>query len=97
MKLVILLILVLFLIGIVGCNSKESMNIDKTQITDIKQVADKTQITEKTQMANPAAVKCVQDGYKYDIVNTEQGQSGKCIISEKVICDEWAYYRGECK
>jgi putative hemolysin len=54
--------------------------------------------SRKTQIANPAATKCINDGYQYDIRNNPDGsQAGVCIISANVTCDGWAYYRGECR
>lgn len=51
-----------------------------------------------TQIANPASVYCEQQGYKTEIVTAGDGsQSGNCIFKDGSKCDEWAYYRGECK
>lgn len=40
-------------------------------------------------MANPAAVKCINDG---GFLSSD----GVCAFSNGVTCDQWAYYRGEC-
>jgi len=48
-------------------------------------------------LANPAAVKCAEDGFEYEIrEDAEGGQFGVCIDAEIRECDEWAYFRGEC-
>jgi putative hemolysin len=49
-------------------------------------------------LANPASTKCVTDGGTSEIYQTVDGsQGGLCVFSDKSICDEWAYFRGECK
>lgn len=51
----------------------------------------------QTQIANPAAKKCVADGYQYEIRTAADGsQAGYCIFPSGKECDEWAYYRGTC-
>jgi len=51
---------------------------------------------ETTQLANPASVKCEKDGGKLTIVDTQEGQIGICQLKNGELCEEWAYYRGEC-
>lgn len=49
-------------------------------------------------LPNPAAVYCEQHGGKLEIVTTADGsQSGLCIFPDGSTCDEWTYFRGECK
>ena len=50
-----------------------------------------------TSLANPAAVKCKNDGLGYRMGENAAGQYGVCIFDDKSECDEWAYFRGECK
>jgi hypothetical protein len=47
-------------------------------------------------MANPAAVYCRELGYEYRLVNTAQGQQGKCIFPGGSQCDEWEFLQGKC-
>lgn len=47
-------------------------------------------------IANPASVKCKDDGGLLEIVKGTDGEWGLCIFSDKSICEEWAYFRGEC-
>jgi len=57
-----------------------------------------TTTSETTTLANPASVKCAEDGYKLEIVTAEDGsQSGFCKNAEGKGCDEWKYFRGECE
>jgi putative hemolysin len=49
-------------------------------------------------LPNPAAVYCEEHGGKVDIREDPQGgQYGVCMFNDGTECDEWAYYRGECK
>ncbi len=51
-----------------------------------------------TSIANPASVYCVEQGYNNTIRNNPDGsQTGYCIFPDGKECEEWAYYRGECK
>ncbi|MCX6764082.1 MAG: DUF333 domain-containing protein [Candidatus Moranbacteria bacterium] len=49
-------------------------------------------------IANPASVYCEQNGGKLEIQTaSDGGQNGICKFPDGSQCDEWAYYRGECK
>jgi putative hemolysin len=48
-------------------------------------------------MANPAAVFCEDEGYKYEIRTADDGsESGVCIFDDGSECGGWAFFRGEC-
>ena len=49
-------------------------------------------------MPNPASVFCEDNGGKLEIRTAEDGsQSGVCNFPDGSECDEWAFYRSECK
>lgn len=49
-------------------------------------------------LANPASVFCVDNGGRLDIRNDSNGgQEGFCVFKDNTECDEWVYFRGECK
>lgn len=56
-------------------------------------------------MANPASVYCVEQGGKLEIISEEPpeapggggGQVGMCTLPGGQVCEEWAFYRGECR
>lgn len=49
-------------------------------------------------LANPASQYCEKQGYKLEIAKDSEGNEyGICKFSDGTECDEWAYYRGECK
>ena len=49
-------------------------------------------------MPNPASVFCEENGGTLEIRTAEDGsQAGMCVFPNGSECDEWAFYRGECK
>ncbi|MFH1200985.1 MAG: DUF333 domain-containing protein [bacterium] len=50
-----------------------------------------------TQIANPASVNCIENGGKLSIIDKPEGQVGMCTFSNGTVCEEWAYFRGECE
>jgi putative hemolysin len=48
------------------------------------------------QIANPASVFCEEHGGKLDIKDEVGGQVGYCTLPDGKVCEEWAFYRGEC-
>ena len=51
---------------------------------------------EKPSLINPASAFCEEQGYTIEIREDLGGQYGVCIFQDSE-CDEWQYYRGECK
>ena len=55
-------------------------------------------ITHLTQLANPASVFCEEQGGKLEIRTGEDGgQDGFCVFEDGSECEQWAFFRGECK
>lgn len=51
-----------------------------------------------SQMPNPASVYCEQNGGKVELEqDASGGVKGICIFADGSECDEWAYFRDECK
>lgn len=49
-------------------------------------------------IANPASVFCTQNGGALEIrTDSQGGQVGFCIFPDASECEEWAYFRSECK
>jgi putative hemolysin len=49
-------------------------------------------------LANPASVFCQEQGFRLELRTDATGsQSGICHFPDGSQCDEWAYYRGECR
>lgn len=52
----------------------------------------------ETNLPNPASVFCEQNGGKLEMVqDSSGGTAGMCSFEDGSQCDEWAFYRGECK
>lgn len=49
-------------------------------------------------LANPASTYCVDQGYENVIrTNPDGSQTGYCIFPDGTECEEWQFYRAECK
>ncbi len=54
--------------------------------------------TAASKLPNPASVHCEQTGGKLELrQDPTGGVAGICVFSDGSECDEWAYFRGECK
>jgi Tol biopolymer transport system component/putative hemolysin len=54
--------------------------------------------TSQPNMPNPASVYCEQNGGKLEMrQDVTGGTAGICVFPDGSECDEWAYFRGECK
>ena len=55
-------------------------------------------MTAPPKIANPASVYCVNQGYNLSIRTAPDGsQTGYCVFPDGKECEEWAFYRSECK
>jgi putative hemolysin len=48
-------------------------------------------------MANPASVYCEEQGGTLDMRDSDAGQYGVCVFPDGNECEEWAFFRGECR
>ena len=48
-------------------------------------------------MPNPASVHCGDEGGKLDIRSESGGEVGYCVFDDGSECEEWAFFRGDCK
>ncbi|WP_322490119.1 DUF333 domain-containing protein [Chloroflexus sp.] len=48
-------------------------------------------------LANPASTYCIEQGGQLEIQSTEGGQIGVCRFSDETVCEEWAFFRSECR
>ncbi len=66
-----------------------------TQLTPKEIITeDNNQNTNNTGIANPASTYCVENEGTLEIDDT---QTGYCIFDDGSKCEEWAFFRGECK
>ena len=49
-------------------------------------------------LPNPASQYCIEKGYKLELrTNPDGSQYAVCVFPDGSECEEWAFYRGECK
>ncbi|MCX6743167.1 MAG: DUF333 domain-containing protein [Candidatus Parcubacteria bacterium] len=75
----------------------ENVNINDNTNDNINAANINTNVNGDVGIANPAAVKCAQIGGKSESYQSEGGEAAICIFTDKSICEQWAYFRGECK
>jgi len=77
----------ILLMALTACAAPQTQGTAESAPTDMPQA----------NMPNPASVYCEQNGNKLEIRAADDGsQYGICIFPDGSVCDEWAYYRGEC-
>lgn len=80
---VIGLAILMNILAITGCNLTEA----SPQATPM----------DEAEVANPASTYCLEQGYRWEMRTTDDGeQHGVCIFSDGSECEEWAFYRSEC-
>lgn len=47
-------------------------------------------------LANPAAVKCEEEGGTLRYEQNETGIRGICVFEDGIECDEWEFFQGQC-
>jgi len=91
-KLIIFTILIASL-ALTGCAVKKSVDVGK----DNQNKNTENTVSENAQIANPASTYCIEQGGNSAIIETEAGQAGICKFNDGSECDEWAFFRKECK
>lgn len=74
----------------------KTLSQDEVDLNETKKNGDDGDAPE---LANPASVFCQEQGGQLEIRTDKKtnGQYGVCIFDDKTECEEWAFYRGECK
>ncbi len=99
-QLILILVFLVCIILINGCKvNKEVKDSKEGSIENSKEKSTESEVSTATnQLANPASVYCKEQGYDLEIrTDKESNQYGVCIFLDGSECEEWAYYRGECK
>ena len=66
--------------------------------TQTPQPVTATATQDTTKIANPASAYCEEQGFKLEIRSAQDGSRyGVCTFKDDSECEEWAYYRDECK
>ncbi len=83
----IILLIAIIIGGVFWLQSKKDISVIKNNRVD-----------ETMGMANPASVFCGKNGGKIDLRgDVANGQVGYCVFANGNECEEWAYFKGECK
>jgi len=78
---------VIILMALTACVAPQTQVVPEPTVTDMPQAG----------MPNPASAYCEQNGNKLEIHTAADGsQNGICVFPDGSICEEWAYFRGEC-
>ena len=80
-------------LALTGCAVKKSVDVGK----DNQNKNTENTASENAQIANPASTYCIEQGGNSAIIETEAGQAGICKFNDGSECDEWAFFRKECK
>lgn len=82
-----ILTVIFVLMALTACSTTQTQVVTDNPAADIPQA----------DIPNPASVYCTQNGNKLEIHTAFDGnQFGICVFPDGGICDEWAYFRGEC-
>ena len=87
-------VIFIFLVACKGTTAKDNGSDDAS----VSSGSEQSQISHKTKIANPAAARCVDDGYQLEPV-VENGVSvdSLCVNPETGLkCEVWKYFRNEC-
>ncbi|MBF0389540.1 MAG: DUF333 domain-containing protein [Desulfamplus sp.] len=91
------------LILFIGCQSSTTTTTtdtssDKTPTSSDKSNQNKNIVAATANMANPASVRCLNDGYQLEPVVENRVTVGHlCVNPETGLkCEEWRYFRDEC-
>jgi putative hemolysin/phosphohistidine swiveling domain-containing protein len=88
------MILTIILIVLISCTAPQTQPTSTPREAEEAVPAD----TPQGNMPNPASVFCLEQGYQSEIRTAADGsQYGVCIFPDGSECDEWAFYRGECR
>ncbi len=60
-------------------------------------VVDQPTETPGPGLPNPASAFCEEQGGTIEVRESVDGQYGVCVFNDGSECDEWAFFRGECK
>lgn len=89
------------LIGLVNqkcCSSLYELRVSKSYSVCQKEKSSVEKIQSSEGIPNPASVYCLKQDGKLEIRKTVTGDEyGVCVFLNTSECEEWAFFRGECK
>lgn len=75
----------------------EVWDVGQAVAPDVAPVSVPPPTLEAAQVANPASIHCEAHGGTLEIRRGERGEYGICIFEDGSSCEEWAFFRGECR
>ncbi len=84
-------------LGVAGCVPASDLRPTGQPVPQVEATATATS-RPAIGMPNPASAYCAQNGGKLEIRKDAQGgEYGVCIFADGSECEEWAFFRGECR
>jgi putative hemolysin len=78
-----------------GCGA--SNGIDATAKDKVRAETSGTEPEKPVGLANPASTKCFEENLQMKKIMKAEGEMTVCMFDDGTECEEWAYFRGECK
>ncbi len=76
-----------------GCSATAAASGPDAAATEDPQI----QEGAAAELPNPASVFCNEQGGTLDIRTDDSGSTGFCVFEDGSECEEWAFFRGECR
>ncbi len=90
---ILLIVFMILATSLSGCISKTGYTGENETSTPTA-----SNLTPTTELPNPASKFCIEQGYNLTIrTNPNGSQTGYCVFPNGSECEEWAYFRGECR
>ena len=81
-----------------GCVTKDGFMWDGKKKKCVQIWAGITAAQHNPNTPNPASIRCKEDGGVSVVTKDAKGiERGTCTLKSGTICNEWAYFRGDCK
>jgi putative hemolysin len=97
-KILLSLFMLIGMLSLAFCTSQQASPIPEANLASPTPQADMAGPSPLANIANPASVYCEKNGGKPELrQDASGGVAGVCIFPDGSECDEWAYFRGECK
>jgi putative hemolysin len=97
-KILLSLFMLMGMLSLAFCTSQQASPIPEANLASPTPQAVIASPSPLANMANPASVYCEKNGGKLELrQDASGGAAGVCIFPDGSECDEWAYFRGECK
>ena len=92
---IVVLVIIAAFAAVMMLVAKESYQADEINSQPVNK---QNKVKPSMGMANPASVNCEQKGGALEIrTDPTGGQVGYCKFSDGSECEEWKFFRGECR